>query len=79
MFLHHKNPVDSDRPRNSALANLSDEKIMEEIMAGSGDASAVMFDRYHRLVLVTALKIVRDVAEAEVTQTVFLDLYRAAR
>jgi RNA polymerase sigma-70 factor (ECF subfamily) len=38
-----------------------------------------LFDRYHRLVLVTALKILRDVAEAEeVTQNVFFEIYRAA-
>jgi len=63
-----------------ALAGLSDEKIMAEIQAGNGDSFAVLFDRYHRLILVTALKIVRDVSEAEeVTQNVFLEIYRAAR
>jgi RNA polymerase sigma-70 factor (ECF subfamily) len=65
---------------DSALDTAPDEKIMSEVQAGNGDAFAVLFDRYHRLVLVTALRIVRDVAEAEeVTQSVFLDLYRAAR
>ncbi len=63
-----------------ALAALSDEKIMAEVQADNGDAFAVLFDRYHRLILVTALKIVRDVSEAEeVTQNVFLEIYRAAR
>ncbi len=53
---------------------------MAEVQAGNGDAFAALFDRYHRLVLVTALKIVRDVSEAEeVTQSVFLEIYRAAR
>lgn len=53
---------------------------MLEIQEGNGDAFTVLFDRYHRLVLVTALKIVRDVAEAEeVTQNVFFELYRSAR
>jgi len=62
------------------LQQLSDEKIMSEVQAGNGDAFAVLFDRYHRLVLVTAIKIVRDVSEAEeVTQSVFLEIYRAAR
>jgi RNA polymerase sigma-70 factor, ECF subfamily len=65
---------------DSALDTAPDEKIMSEVQAGNGDAFAVLFDRYHRLVLVTALRIVRDVAEAEdVMQSVFLDLYRAAR
>jgi RNA polymerase sigma-70 factor (ECF subfamily) len=64
----------------SPLIQLSDEQIMEEVQTGNGDAFAVLFDRYHRLVLVTALKIVRDVSEAEeVTQSVFLEIYRAAR
>jgi len=42
------------------------------------DALAVLFDRYQKLVLSIALKIVRDPGEAEdVTQIVFLDVYRA--
>jgi len=50
------------------------------VQAGNGDAFTVLFDRFHRLVLVTALKIVRDAAEAEeVTQSVFFEIYRAAR
>jgi RNA polymerase sigma-70 factor (ECF subfamily) len=45
---------------------------------GQSDALAVLFDRYQKLVLSIALKIVRDPGEAEdVTQTVFLDIYRA--
>src|SRR6266568_5983522 len=63
-----------------ALQDLSDEQIMVEVQRGNGDAFTVLFDRYHRLVLVTALKIVRDVGEAqEVTQSVFFEIYRAAR
>lgn len=75
-----RNRPDHHHARGSTLAELSDEKIMAEIQAGNGDAFTVLFDRYHRLVLVTALKIVRDVAEAEeVTQNVFLEIYRVAR
>jgi RNA polymerase sigma-70 factor, ECF subfamily len=67
------------RGQSPGLVRLSDEGIMAEIQAGNGDAFTVLFDRYHRLVLVTALRIVRDVAEAEeVTQSVFLEIYRAA-
>lgn len=45
---------------------------------GQGDALAVLFDRYQKLVLSIALRIVRDRGEAEdVTQIVFLDVYRA--
>jgi RNA polymerase sigma-70 factor (ECF subfamily) len=77
-------PGETNHARNPSsqitLNLLSDEAIMAEIQAGNGDAFAILFDRYHRLVLVTALKIVRDAAEAEeVTQSVFLEIYRAAR
>ena len=51
---------------------------MAHLQAGHGDALAVLFDRYHRLVLSIALKIVRDTAEAEdVTQNVFLEIFRS--
>jgi RNA polymerase sigma-70 factor (ECF subfamily) len=74
------NTASGRNAREPALERLSDEQIMLEVQQGSGDAFAVLFDRYHRLVLVTALKIVRDVGEAqEVTQNVFLEIYRAAR
>ena len=80
MSLDETNRTPNQHLCGSVLAGLPDEQIMAEIQAGNGDAFAVLFDRYHRLVLVTALKIVRDVAEAEeVTQSVFLEIYRAAR
>jgi RNA polymerase sigma-70 factor (ECF subfamily) len=48
------------------------------LQEGQNDALAVLFDRYQKLVLSIALKIVCDPGEAEdVTQTVFLDIYRA--
>jgi RNA polymerase sigma-70 factor, ECF subfamily len=48
------------------------------LQQGQSDALAVLFDRYQKLVLSIALKIVHDRGEAEdVTQTVFLDIYRA--
>jgi RNA polymerase sigma-70 factor, ECF subfamily len=57
---------------------LSDENLMAELAAGCNDALAVLYDRYHRLVLAIALRIVRDPGEAEdVTQVVFLDIFRA--
>jgi RNA polymerase sigma-70 factor (ECF subfamily) len=47
--------------------------------ASNHDALAILFDRYQRLVLSVALKIVKDVGEAEeVMQGVFFELYRAA-
>jgi RNA polymerase sigma-70 factor (ECF subfamily) len=59
------------------LPSLGDETLIEELRAGNTDAFAVIFKRYHRLVHVTALNILRDAGEAEdLTQTVFLEIYR---
>jgi RNA polymerase sigma-70 factor, ECF subfamily len=59
------------------LQNLCDERLVLEIKHGNADAFAVIFKRYHRLVHVTALNILRDAGEAEdMTQTVFLEIYR---
>lgn len=56
------------------LLKSSDEQLMRELQAGNADAFAVVFDRYHRLVLVTALRILHDAGEAEdLTQTIFLE------
>jgi RNA polymerase sigma-70 factor (ECF subfamily) len=59
------------------LGRLNDEQLMVRLQAGDNDALALLFDRYHRLVLSIALKIVRDRGEAEdVVQNVFLDIFR---
>jgi RNA polymerase sigma-70 factor (ECF subfamily) len=64
---------------HEALGALCDDTIMAHLQAGHSSALAILFDRYHRLILTIALKIVRDVGEAEdVMQTVFLEIYRAA-
>jgi RNA polymerase sigma-70 factor (ECF subfamily) len=61
------------------LARLSDEALMAHLQAGHGDALAVLFDRYHRLVVSVALRILRDTGEAEdVMQAVFLEIYNVA-
>jgi hypothetical protein len=53
----------------SQLGDLSDDRVMAHLAAGHGDAVAVLLDRYARLVLSIALRIVRDHAETEdVTQ-----------
>ena len=60
------------------LQRLTDEELLVCLQRGLSDALAVLFDRYQKLVLSIALKVVRDPGEAEdVTQTVFLDVYRA--
>ncbi len=52
---------------------------MAQLKAGYDDALTVLFDRYHRLVLSIAFKILRDLGEAEdLAQSVFLEIYRVA-
>ena len=61
------------------LHDLSDEELMAQVKAGYDDALTVLFDRYHRLVLSIAFKILRDLGEAEdLAQSVFLEIYRVA-
>jgi len=68
-----------EAPRLADLECLSDDQLMGALHAGVEDALAVLFDRYYRLVLSIARKIVRDPGEAEdVMQTVFLEIFRAA-
>jgi RNA polymerase sigma-70 factor, ECF subfamily len=73
-------PIFGDARRRipyAELPRLSDEQLVEEVQAGNADGFAVIFKRYHRLVHTTAVKILRDTAEAEdVTQSVFLEIYR---
>jgi RNA polymerase sigma-70 factor (ECF subfamily) len=52
---------------------------MAHLQAGHGDALAVIFDRYHWLVLSIAIKMLNDLGEAEdVMQSVFLEIYKVA-
>lgn len=76
--MHEPKPVhESSRVPYADLLNLADERVMQELRDGNADAFAVVFKRYHRLVHVTALRILRDAAEAEdTTQAVFLEIYR---
>ena len=61
------------------LGKLADPDLIAHLKAGHNDALAVLFDRYHRLILSVAFKILRDPAEAEdVMQSVFLEVYRVA-
>jgi RNA polymerase sigma-70 factor, ECF subfamily len=65
--------------RFSQLRRLSDDELMCHLQAGHDDALAVIFDRYRKIVLGIAIRMLRDDGEAEdVTQTVFLDIFRAA-
>jgi RNA polymerase sigma-70 factor (ECF subfamily) len=61
------------------LGKLPDELVMAHLVAGHGDAAAVLLDRYIRLVASIAYKILRDPVESEdVAQEVFVDLCRTA-
>jgi RNA polymerase sigma-70 factor, ECF subfamily len=77
-----KDDSDIKEPCNlsfDGLRSLSDEAVIAHLCAGHGDALGVLFDRYHRLVLHVALKIVHDVGEAEdVMQNVFMEIYKVA-
>jgi RNA polymerase sigma-70 factor (ECF subfamily) len=66
-------------PRNETVEQLSDGELVRLLVAGDHEAMAVIFDRYYRLVMSVALRIVHDVAEAEdVVQMVFTDFYQKA-
>ncbi len=63
----------------SDMLALGDERVIQELQTGNADAFAVIFKRYHRLVHLTALHILRDASESEdLTQSVFLEIYRKA-
>lgn len=56
-----------------------DAELMADVEAANGDAFAALFRRYGRLVRRVAADILRDAGEAEdVTQEVFLEIYRKA-
>src|SRR6516164_11466357 len=59
--------------------NLSDESVMEQLRQGDPDALLILFDRFYRLVLKIAMRILRDAGEAEdLMQEVFLEIFMKA-
>lgn len=57
----------------------SDDEIMARLRANDSDALAIIFDRYSRLVLGVAFRILRDRGEAEeVVQEAFLQVFQKA-
>src|SRR5437660_1481858 len=61
------------------MLNLSDEEVMEQLRQGHPDALVILFDRFYRLVLSVALRILRDRGEAEdLMQDVFLEIFNKA-
>ena len=77
-------PIACDKRRESREAavgsrldrDLSDEEVMVGLQAGDSNALRVLFDRYSRLILSMALRIVHDRGEAEdIVQEAFFYLY----
>lgn len=61
------------------MPDLSDEDLMDRLRKGHPDALPILFDRYYRLVLRIASRILRDPREAEdVMQEVFLEIFHRA-
>ena len=61
------------------MSNLSDEDVIERIRQGHTDALSILFDRFYRLVLRIAMRILRDPGEAEdLMQDVFLEVFKKA-
>jgi RNA polymerase sigma-70 factor, ECF subfamily len=78
-------PVAPDRAvstfaiRMAVMPKLSDEDVMERLCQGHPEALPILFERYHRLVLKIALRILRDAGEAEdLMQDVFFEIFRKA-
>jgi RNA polymerase sigma-70 factor, ECF subfamily len=78
-------PRDEDRDMQSTLtrtveeARVSDEDLMALIRDEDSDALDMLFSRHSRLVFSIALRILRDIGEAEeVVQECFLYVYRKA-
>jgi RNA polymerase sigma-70 factor, ECF subfamily len=64
---------------SSGLEHSSDAELVCLLVAGNSDAMEIIFDRYYRLVMSVALRILHDTAEAEdVVQNVFVAFYERA-
>src|SRR5215471_646032 len=58
---------------------MTDEEVMEQLQKGNQDALPILFDRFHRLVLKIALRILHDTGEEEdVMQEIFLEILNKA-
>src|SRR5258708_8969708 len=61
------------------MLKLSDEDVIERLRQGHSDALPLLFDRFYRLVLRIAMRILRDPGEAEdVMQDVFFEIFNKA-
>ena len=61
------------------MRDWTDEDVMEQMREGNPNALPILFDRFHRLVLKVALRILRDPGETEdIMQDIFLEIFRKA-
>jgi len=68
-----------DAARPDDLQQESDAELVRLLVAGNHEAMTVIFDRYYRLVMSVALRMLHDVAEAEdVVQIVFTRFFEKA-
>ena len=58
---------DLNRTPYADLLGCLDDHVMRELQAGNNDAFAVIFRRYHRLVHMTALRILRDAVKRRIS------------
>jgi RNA polymerase sigma-70 factor (ECF subfamily) len=69
----------ADRTLSVNISTRPDPELVAEMRAANEDALGLLFRRYARLVYRVAADILRDTGEAEdVTQEVFMELYRKA-
>ena len=68
-----------DEPDAAASEGIDDEELMGRLQANETTALDLLFDRYSRLVLGIALRVLRDYGEAEdVVQEVFFHVFQKA-
>jgi RNA polymerase sigma-70 factor (ECF subfamily) len=68
-----------DAARSENLEQCSDAELVRLLVTGNRDAMTVIFDRYYRLVMSVALRMLHDVGAAEdVVQIVFTRFYQTA-
>jgi len=67
------------QPAGSALPTVSDEEVLGRLRGGDSTALNLLFERYGRIALGIALRILRDSGEAEdIVQDSFLYIYQKA-
>jgi RNA polymerase sigma-70 factor (ECF subfamily) len=69
--------ISATEEQHSPLSEVSDESLLAQIRIGDGEAMAILFQRYERLLRSIAVRILRDGGEAEdLVQDLFLFIHR---